>query len=59
VAVELAARLADLSSRAIGQRYGIGATAVAANHARLTARPDVLHVVEKLSAQLWRREVKC
>jgi len=52
VAVELAAQLADMSSRAIGEHYGIGATAVAANHRRLTTRPDVLKVVETLAAQL-------
>jgi len=38
VAVELAAQLADMSSRAIGAHYGIGATAVAANHCRLAAQ---------------------
>lgn len=59
VAVELASRLSGLSSRAIGQHYGIGATAVAANHGRLTARPDVLQVVEALSAKLRRTKLKC
>lgn len=54
VAVELAAQLSDMSSRAIAQHYGIGATAVPANHARLASRPEVLQVVEKLSAQLRR-----
>lgn len=58
VAVELAARLADLSSREIGQHYGIGATAIAANHSRLASRPDVLQIVEKLSVQLWKRKGK-
>jgi hypothetical protein len=48
--VELAARLADMSSRAIGQHCGIGATAVTANHCRLTARADMLQVVQTLSA---------
>ena len=58
VAVELAAQLADLSSRAIGEHYGIGATAVAANHARLTARAELLEVVERLSTQLRKRKRK-
>ncbi len=38
VAVELAARLADMIGRAIGEHYGIGATAVGANHGRLVSR---------------------
>ena len=59
VVVELAAQLSDMSSRAIGEHYGIGATAVAANHSRLTARPDVMEVVERLSAQLRRKKLKC
>ena len=59
VAVELAARLADMSSRAIGGHYGIGATAVAANHCRLTTRPEVLKVVETLAAQLRAKKRKC
>jgi REP element-mobilizing transposase RayT len=59
IAVELAAQLADMSSRAIGEHYGIGATAVAANHARLTARPELLKAVEKLSYELRNRKLKC
>jgi len=58
IAVELAAELADLSSRAIGERYGIGATAVAANRCRLAARPEQMKVVETLAAQLRKRR-KC
>jgi hypothetical protein len=58
VAVELAAQLADLSSRAIGEHYGIGAAAVPANHARLTARAELLEVVERLSTQLRKRKLK-
>ena len=59
VALELAAQLADMSSREIGEHYGIGATAVAANHCRLAARPEVLKVVETLAAQLWKKNRKC
>jgi len=59
VAVELAAELAGISSRAIGEHYGIGATAVAANHCRLTARRELVIVIEKLSAQLRKRKQKC
>jgi len=59
VAVELAAQLADMSGRAIGEHYGIGATAVAANHCRLTTRPDVLKLVETLAAQLRTKKRKC
>ena len=59
VAVELAAQLADMSSRAVGSHYGIGATAVAANHCRLAARPELLKVVETLATQLRRKKIKC
>lgn len=58
VAVELAARLADIGSRAIGLRYGIGAAAVSAIHRRLTDRPDVLHVVDALAKELHKRRPK-
>jgi len=58
VAVELAAQLSDMSSRAIGQHYGIGSTAVAENHARLASRPQVLEVVNELSVQLRKTKSK-
>lgn len=48
VAVELAAQLADMSGRAIGEHYGIGATAVGANRRRFLSRPDPLQVIETL-----------
>ncbi|MGO9111926.1 MAG: hypothetical protein ACLP9L_22085, partial [Thermoguttaceae bacterium] len=38
VALELAAQLADLTGRAIGEHYGICATAVGANRRRLATR---------------------
>jgi REP element-mobilizing transposase RayT len=59
VAVELAAQLADMSSRAIGAHYGMGATAVPANHHRLMARHELLKVVETLSARLRKKNRKC
>jgi putative transposase len=58
VAVELAARLAGMGSRAIGVRYGIGAAAVGAIHQRLAARPAVLRVVETLARQLSKATTK-
>jgi REP element-mobilizing transposase RayT len=58
VAVELAARLADLTNRAIGEHYGIGAAAVGANHSRLANRPDVLQIVDTLARQLRKKKVK-
>ena len=58
VAVELAAQLSDMSSRAIGQHYGIGGTAVTENHARLASRPEVLEVVRQLSARLRKTKAK-
>jgi REP element-mobilizing transposase RayT len=48
-----------MSSRAIGEHYRVGATAVAGNHARLTTRPDVLKVVARLAAQLRTKKRKC
>ena len=59
VAVELAAQLADMSRRAVGAHYGMGGSAVAANHSRLAARPDLLQVVETLSAKLRGKKQKC
>ena len=55
VAVELAARLAELSGRAIGEHYGVGASAVGAIHQRLAGRPDLLQVVDSLAKQLGKR----
>lgn len=57
-AVELAAQLADLTARAIGEHYGIGATAVGANHRRLAGRPEVQDVVETLARRLRTRKLK-
>jgi hypothetical protein len=57
-AVELAARLADMSGRAIGLRYGIGAAAVGAIHQRLQDRPDVLQLVESLAKKLCKTRTK-
>ena len=58
VAVELAAQLADMSGRAIGEHYGIGATAIGANRGRLASRPDVLQVVETLGRKLRKKKSK-
>jgi hypothetical protein len=59
VAVELGARLAGMSGRAIGVHRGITGTAVAAIHQRLAGRPDVLEGVESLARQLRRTGEKC
>ena len=58
VAVELAAQLVDMSGRAIGAHYGIGATAVRANRERLVSRPDVLQVAERLGRELRKTKSK-
>ena len=58
VAVELAAQLADLSGRAIGEHYGICANAVVANRRRLATRPEVLQVITTLGGKLRTRKVK-
>lgn len=58
VAVELASRLADVSSRAIGTHYGIGAAAVGAIHQRLQGRPEVLQTVESLARGLSKTREK-
>ena len=58
VAVELAAQLADLSGRAVGEHYGVCANAVVANRRRWAARPAVLQVIEKLGRKLQRRKLK-
>jgi REP element-mobilizing transposase RayT len=58
VAVELAAQLADLSGRAIGEHYGMCATAVGANRRRLATRPEVLQVIEILGRKLRKRKLK-
>ena len=52
---ELAAQLADMNGRAIGEHFGIGATAVGANRRRLTSRPDALQVVETLGRKLRKK----
>jgi hypothetical protein len=54
----LAARLSDLSGRAIGAHCGIGAAAVGAIHRRLADRREVLKVVERLAKQLCKRKSK-
>jgi len=54
----LAAQLADMSGRAIGEHYGIGATAVGANRRRMLSQRDVLQVVETLSQRLRNKKVK-
>jgi hypothetical protein len=59
VAVELAAQLAEMSRRAVGAHYGIGGSAVAANHSRPVEQPELLQAVETLSAKLRRRKLKC
>jgi len=58
VAVELAAQLADLSGRAIGEHYGVCANAIGANRRRLAARPEVLQVIETLGRKLRKRKLK-
>jgi len=58
VAMELAAQLADLSGRAVGEHYGVCANAVVANRRRLAARPEVLQIIEKLGRRLRKRELK-
>ena len=58
VAVELAAQLADLSGRAVGEHYGMCANGVGANRRRLATRPEVLQVVETLGRKLRRRKLK-
>ena len=58
VAVELALRLADLSSRAIGVRYRIGAAAVGAIHQRFAGRPELLQVVDELARKLSKMRSK-
>jgi hypothetical protein len=58
VAVELAAQFADMSSRAVGEHYGMGATAVAENHRRLTGRPELLKIVQTLAARLRTKKRK-
>jgi hypothetical protein len=55
--------LPDMSGRAIGEPYGMGATGVGATHRRLADQPGVLQVVETLARKLrkWKRKcnVKC
>jgi len=55
-AVALAARLADMTDRAIGEHYGIGATGGAATHRRQADWPEVLQVVEVLARKLRKRK---
>ena len=56
VALELAAQLADLSGRAIGDHYGVCANAVGANRRRLATRTEVLQVIETLVRKLGKRK---
>ena len=58
VTVELAAQLADMSGRAIGEHYAIGATGLGANRRRLVSRPDVLQVVENARSAITGKEAK-
>ena len=58
VAVEVASQLADMSGRAIGEHYGVGATAIGANRRRLASRPDVLQVVETIGKKLGKKKSK-
>ena len=55
VAVTLATRLAEIDSRAIGEHYAIGSSAVGVIPRRLAERPDALRVVESLARQLRKR----
>jgi len=59
VALELAAQLADLSNREIGEHYGVSANALGANRRRLARRPPVVEVIEKLGQQLRKRKPSC
>ncbi len=54
VAVTLAAHLAEVGHRSIGEHYGIGASAVGATLARLVDQPDRAKVVEVVAKQLRR-----
>jgi len=58
VAVSLAARLAEVGHRSLGEHYGIGPSAVGATLARLVERPDLAQSVELLTKQLRRRTLK-
>jgi len=58
VALELAAQLADVNCRAIGEHYGIGATALGANRRRPTSRREILRVIETLSRKLRKKKSK-
>jgi predicted RND superfamily exporter protein len=58
VTVELAAQLADLSGRAVGEHYGTCANVVVANRRPMAARPEVLQAIEKLSHKLKKRRSK-
>jgi hypothetical protein len=54
----VAAQLADLSGRAIGEHYGIRANAAVANRRRLATRPEVLQVIVTLGRRLRKRKLK-
>ena len=58
VAVELAVRLADLTGRAVGQKYGISSTGVGAIHRRIVNRPELLVIADKLETRLQKRTAK-
>jgi REP element-mobilizing transposase RayT len=55
VAVVLAARLAKVSGREIGQHYGIGSSAIGSIHRRIAKRADALETVESLARKLRRK----
>jgi hypothetical protein len=54
----LAAQLADLSDRAVGEHYGVCANAEVANRRRIVARPKVLQAIEKLRQKLQKQRSK-
>ena len=58
VALELAAQLADLSGRAVGEHYVMCASAIGANRRRLAMRPELLQVIETLGRRLRKRSLK-
>lgn len=56
VTVALASRLADANGREIAKHYGVGSSAIAAIHRRLTQPPDSLDIVESLAATLRKKK---
>ena len=47
----LAARLAIISGREIGRRYGLGSVAIGWIRGRMSKRPDALEAMESLTRQ--------